>query len=260
MDIKIKNDMYKIQKASLWKRFSAALLDFIVIMIIATGIMTIISYVVDYDSKYEEMESYYAEYEEKYGIDFEISQEDFEKLTKEEKDKYKEVSEIFSKDERVIKSINLVINLILIMTSIGILIAVIISEFIIPIILKNGQTIGKKCFAICVVKNNSVRINNISLFVRTLIGKYTIEIMIPVYVLILLLFGNANIIFLFLGIGILVFNLILIIFTQDNLTIHDIFAYTVVVDKSVQMIFENEEELVQFKKDLHAQEVKNKIY
>ena len=46
--------MYKIQKASLWKRFSAALLDFIVMMIIATGIMTIISYVVDYDSKYEE--------------------------------------------------------------------------------------------------------------------------------------------------------------------------------------------------------------
>ena len=50
MDIKIKNEMYKIQKASVWKRISAGLLDFIVLMILATGVMTLISYITDYDS------------------------------------------------------------------------------------------------------------------------------------------------------------------------------------------------------------------
>lgn len=260
MDIKIKNEMYKIQKASVWKRISAGLLDFIVLMILATGVMTLISYITDYDSKYEEMNSYYLEYEEKYGIDFEISQEDYEKLTNEQKEHYQKVYQEFSKDERVIASLNVVINLMLLMTSIGILVAVIIAEFVIPIIFKNGQTIGKKCFAICLVKNNSVKINNISLFVRTILGKYTVEIMIPIYVLIVLMFGNANFMFVLLAGGILIFDLILFIATKENLLIHDIFSYTVVVDKSVQMIFQSEEELIEFKKELHSKEVFNKKY
>lgn len=260
MDIKIKNEMYKIQKASIWKRLSAGLLDFIIIMILATGFMTLISYITDYDSKYEEMNSYYLEYEEKYDIDFEISQEDYQKLTDEQKEHYQKVYQEFSKDERVISSLNVVINLMLLMTSIGILVAIIISEFIIPIIFKNGQTIGKKCFSICLVKNNSVKINNISLFVRTVLGKYTVEIMIPVYVLIVLMFGNANFMFILLAAGILILDLVLFLFTKDHLLIHDIFSYTVVVDKSVQMIFESEDDLIEFKKELHAKEISNKKY
>lgn len=260
MDLKVKKEMYQIQKASLWKRFAAGLLDIILILIIATGCMVVISAITGYDSKTAEMQTYYDEYEEKYNVNFDISKEEYEKLTEEEKKLYEEVSELITNDERIIKVYNYVVNLMLLMTSIGILIAVIIVEFILPIILKNGQTLGKKCMGICLVKTNSVKVNTLCLFVRSILGIYTIEIMIPLYVLILLIFGSGNFIFLLLAAGIVLLNLGLLITSQDNILIHDAFASTVVVDKSVQMIFENEEELIEFKKELHAKEVENKKY
>lgn len=260
MDVKFKQEMYQIQKASLWKRFAAGLLDIILILIIATGCMVVISEIVDYDSKTEEMKSYYSEYEDEYGVNFDITTEEYENLTEDEKKIYEEVTEKITKDERIIKVYNYIVNLMLLMTSIGILIAVIIVEFVMPIIFKNGQTLGKKCMGICLVKSNSVKVNNFCLFVRALLGMYTIEIMIPMYVLILLIFGSGNFIFLLLAAGIIILNLGLIITSQDNLLIHDAFASTVVVDKSVQMIFKNEEELIEFKKELHAKSVENKKY
>ena len=260
MDVKFKQEMYQIQKASLWKRFAAGLLDVILILIIATGCMVVISEIVDYDSKTAEMESYYEEYENQYGVNLDITTEEYEKLTEDEKKIYEEVTEKITKDERIIKVYNYVVNLMLLMTSIGLLMAVIVVEFILPIILKNGQTLGKKCMGICLVKSNSVKVNNFVLFVRSILGIYTIEFMIPLYVLILLIFGSGNIIFLLLAAGIIILNLGLIITSQDNLLIHDAFASTVVVDKSVQMIFESEEELIEFKKELHAKSVESKKY
>lgn len=259
-DVKIRNDMYKIQKATLWKRFASGLLDFILIMIIASGIMVVISTITNYDEKNNELQAYYQEYADKYGIKLDITQEEYEKLTIEEQEKYQQASEELAKDERVLGVYNLIINLMLLMTSIGILVGVIIVEFVVPIILKNGQTLGKKCFGICLVKNNSVKVNNICLFVRSLLGIYTVEIMIPLYVLILLIFGSGNLIFLILGVGIIIFDLILVLVTPEHKAIHDAFAYTVVVDKSIQMIFENEEQLIEFKKELHNQEVEKKKY
>ena len=206
------------------------------------------------------MESYYSEYEAEYGVNFDITTEEYENLSDAEKKIYEEVTEKITKDERIIKVYNYIVNLMLLMTSVGILIAVIIVEFILPIILKNGQTLGKKCMGICLVKSNSVKVNNFCLFVRAIFGMYTIEIMIPIYVLILIIFGSGTIIILLFAAGIILLNLGLLVFSQDNLLIHDAFASTVVVDKSVQMIFENEEQLIEFKKELHAKSVESKKY
>ena len=96
MDLKVKKEMYQIQKASLWKRFAAGLLDIILILIIATGCMVVISAITGYDSKTAEMQTYYDEYEEKYNVNFDISKEEYEKLTEEEKKLYEEVSELIT--------------------------------------------------------------------------------------------------------------------------------------------------------------------
>ena len=75
------------------------------------------------------------------------------------------------------------------MVTIGVAISIMITDFVIPLFFKNGQTVGKKVFGLCLVKKNSVRIKNVQLFVRTLLGKFAIELMVPLYIIIMFYFG-----------------------------------------------------------------------
>jgi uncharacterized RDD family membrane protein YckC len=134
--------------------------------------------------------------------------------------------------------------------TLGILLGFLIVEFIVPLILKDGQTIGKKCFSICVINENGVRIKPFVLFVRAILGKYTIETMISVFLIISMMFGSITIVKLFIILAILVANLTMIITNKNNALIHDIIAYTVVVDKESQLIFENEDELIKYKQKI----------
>ncbi len=132
-----------IQKASIWKRFAAALLDFILIATIAVGMAALISLITGYDKANDRLSEIYAEYEEKYGIDRTKS---IDSLTEEEMKRYEEADKAISQDEEAIKAYSRVINLTLVITSLGIFSGVMIGEFVIPLILKNGQTVGKKSF------------------------------------------------------------------------------------------------------------------
>ena len=88
----------------------------------------------------------------------------------------------------------MIINLTLVITSISILLGYLLLEFVVPLIFKNGQTLGKKIFGIALMRNDGVKINTVMLFVRTVLGKYTIETMVPVLVIIMTFFGSAGII------------------------------------------------------------------
>lgn len=254
------NKVYGIEKASLLKRFSAFLLDVIVTLIVATGVMALTSVITKYDDYSDKMEALYTQYEEEYDIKFEMSIEEYEKMTEEEIKKYEEVYEVFSKDEEVIFTYNMVFNLTLLIVTLGCLFGVLITEFIIPLILKNGQTVGKKVFNLCLVKNNGVKINTMMLFVRSFLGKFTIETMIPAYIVILVVFGNAGAIGSIVLILILLIQIVLVFKTENKCLIHDLMAGTVVVDKSSQMIFESEEALIEFKQEFYKKEAESKKY
>lgn len=274
-------NVYGIEKASILKRISAYILDGILTIIIVTGVLFALSGIVKYDSYYEKMDSFYLAFEEENGFSYtmfnkteeelnekekkikEISSKNESELTLEEKEfkvEYEKAIENFANNEDVLYTYNLLVNLTLLITTISVLVAIIIVEFIVPLILKNGQTVGKKCFGICLVKNNCVRINNIMLFVRAVLGKFTIETMIPLYIIILIIFGGAGITGTFVLLLILVIQLVLIIATKNNSLIHDLMAGTVVVDKTSQMMFDSEEELLKFKQDFYKEEAKNQTY
>lgn len=274
-------NVYGIEKASILKRISAYILDGILTIIIVTGVLFALSGIVKYDSYYEKMDSFYLAFEEENGFSYtmfnkteeelnekekkikEISSKNESELTLEEKEfkvEYEKAIENFANNEDVLYTYNLLVNLTLLITTISVLVAIIIVEFIVPLILKNGQTVGKKCFGICLVKNNCVRINNIMLFVRTVLGKFTIETMIPLYIIILIIFGGAGITGTLVLLLILVIQLVLIIATKNNSLIHDLMAGTVVVDKTSQMMFDSEEELLKFKQDFYKEEAKNQTY
>ena len=249
--------MYDIQNASVWKRLSAWLLDVIVLLILATGFAYVISLITNYSYYDDKLHEYYAKYEEEYDAKISITNAEYEELPEEEKQKYIDMFEALNNDQDVLYVYNMTINLMMVIVSLGGLFAVILSEFVVPLILKNGQTIGKKVFAIGVVKNNAVRITHFQLFVRAFFGKYAIELMIPAIMILLLLFGNGNMFSVLLLAGIALLQLGFCIFTKNHQAIHDILSYTVVVDLQTQMIFENEDELLEYKKQNHLMETKN---
>ena len=252
--------IYDIQKASMLKRISAWLLDTILLLVLIAGLAGAISAVVGYDGYNDSLEAHYASYEKEYGVTFNITQEQYEALTPDKKEAYDAAYQALTADKNVLYVYNMLINLTLIIVTFSVLAGYLLLEFAVPLYLKNGQTVGKKVFGIAVVRTNCVRMNSISLFIRTVLGKFTIETMIPVLVVIMLLFNMVG-----LGGTILVFCLLaaqlaLLIATKTNSLIHDKLADTVAVDLASQRIFESEEELLEFKKRVSAEEAAKKSY
>lgn len=248
--------IYDVQKAGVLKRFSAFLLDFILLCVVAAGFAFLLAWITQVDKYTDTLNGYYEEYGQRYGVDFDISSEDYGKLTDEQRDLYQEAySAIFSENSDAVKAYNLSIMLPILITTISLLISFIILEFVVPLCLKNGQTVGKKVFGLGVVFNNSVRITTFALFVRSIFGKYTIGTMFPVMLIMLMLYGQMRVIIvLILVAALVILQLALFIFTKTHSFIHDILASTVVVDLSSQMVFESTQELISYKEQLSREQ------
>ncbi len=150
-----------------------------------------------------------------------------------------------------------VYSLIFMMLSIGLLLAYLVLEFILPLILKNGQTVGKKVFSIGLVRPNCVKITNLALFARTMVGKFAFETMFPVLLIFMFFFGGLGILAIILLAALLLLNIILFFATKNRTPIHDLLAGTVAVDLKLQMIYYSEDELNEAKSLLHAEAVEN---
>ena len=117
-----------------------------------------------------------------------------------------------------------------------------------PLLLKDGQTVGKKIFGLCVVNANAVRLRPTVLFIRAILGKYTIEIMVPVFIFLLIFFSDIGIVGLAVLGLILILQVAVYIGTQNNSAIHDLLAGTVVVEAASQRIFNTREEMLEYEK------------
>ena len=110
------------------------------------------------------------------------------------------------------------------------------------------------------MRTNGVKMNNISLFIRSFLGKYAIETMIPVLIITMILFNSIGIVGpIVIGL-ILLLQIILMCATKTNSLIHDLLADTVVVDFASQMIYDSEEELIEAKKQAAAEKVNKASY
>lgn len=256
--------IYDIQKASLLKRVSAFLLDIILWSIAAVGFIFLLSAVLKFDSKLNDLQSYYDKYETMYNIKFNTDQDEYDKLTDEEKNNYdanlKLAQDAISNDKDAVKALTVVMNYTLIMVTIGFLLASIILYVVIPLILKNGQTVGMKCFSLCLVMPNSTKVTPFALCVRAILGQFTIETMIPTYIIIMLYFGTTGLFGTIILLALLIVQIVLVFATKNHQVIHDLISCTVVVDKSSQMIFNNQDELMKYKEDLHQKEVQKASY
>ncbi len=252
--------IYDLQKASMWKRISAGLFDFIILGIIVVGVATVLSGVLGYDEHYNKVQAAYDRYEKEYGVDLEISQEEYEAMSQEEQENWMAAFNALNKDDSATYSYTMMVNLTLLTIVFGFLLAYAILEFAVPMWLGNGQTLGKKIFGIGVMRTDGIKVVGPLMFIRTILGKFTIETMIPVFIFMMIFYGSLGI-FGTIIIGlILLVQIILMITTQTNSCIHDVLAKTVVIDIASQMIFENEAELIAYKEKVHAEKAKYSTY
>ncbi len=245
--------IYDLQKASMLKRISAYILDLILLLIVMTGAAFLLSTLFNYDSYAETLERIYSEYETEYGIDLDISSEDFAALSREEQKVYEDVNRLMNENEEAIEAYNMSVSLALVIASLSVLTAYLLLEFVVPIILKNGQTVGKKIFGIALIRQDGVRITNLMLFIRTVLGKCTVETMVPIYILILIIFGSLGMTGTVILAGMAILQIALVATSRTHSAIHDMMAATVAVDMQSQMIFDSTEDLIAYKNKLQAE-------
>ena len=181
--------MHDLQKASMWKRISAYIFDSILIVIVAVGVAFLMSSIFGYDSHTAKREQLRKNYESEYGVSFDIEAEEYEKLTDAERKKIDDAYAVFATDPEVNRLDLLIINLTLLILVFSILSAVVIFELIVPFLLGHGRTLGKKIFGIAVIRVDGVRASAFQMFVRSILGKYTLETMIPIFLIVLLFFN-----------------------------------------------------------------------
>ena len=248
--------IYDLQKASVLKRAAAWLLDIILLVVLACGIGMILSAALNYDQHSQALEACYERYEKEFGIDFDV----YADLTEEEQARFEAANAALQKDTQALKAYNMVVNLSLTIVSLSILLSYLALEFAVPLLFGNGQTMGKKVFGIGLIRVDGVKISTFALFVRTVLGKYTVETMIPVLMAMMIFIGTIGILGPAIVLGLLILQVALIITSPTNSALHDHMAATVAVDLASQMIFATAEDLVEYKKQVHAEQVKNQPY
>lgn len=250
----------ELQKGSMWKRISAWLLDIILLGILAVGAGLLLSAILNYNGHNAALEADYARYEESYGVIFDITADEYSAMTEQQRQQYDAAYQALVADQEVVYRYNLVLNLTLVITTLGILVAYLILEFGVPLLFGNGQTLGKKVFGLGLVRSDGVQMSTLQLFVRTVLGKFTVGTMIPVYLCIMLFFNivglGGTLLLMALGVA----QAVLMGVTRNHSAIHDLLAGTVVVDIASQRIFRTSEELIEYTKRIHAEQAARKPY
>ncbi len=258
--------IYDLQKAGIWKRVSAFLFDFIISGVLIVGVVLLLVWAFkfeDYSKTFKNMQQFYAN---KYDIDLNMTQEQYDKMTDEQKAEYREnvdkSNKDIARDPVAVKAYNMIIYMPFAFVTVGVFFVYILTEFVVPMILKNGQTLGKKIFGIGVTRTNCVKASGFSLFVRMAFGKFVIETMVPLFIIFMTLTGLLNpIIALIVLLGIVILQIVACLNTKRTRSlIHDLISDTAVVDLSTQLVFETEQDLIDYKKKIHEEEVAKSPY
>lgn len=244
--------MYDFQKANMWKRISAALFDFIILITVIVGLAFLLSAAFGYDGYITHFDDIRNSYGEEYGIDLKA---DYESLSEEERAKLTEADKAFQNDSDAAYTYEMIVNLTFIITIFSILLGYVLLEFIVPLLFKNGQTFGKKIFGIAVMREDGVKVSPLLMFARTVLGKCTVETLLPILIVVMVLLGLMGIVGTVIIFAMLIGQLILVIATKAHTPLHDKLAHTVTVDYASQMIFDSPEAMIEYKQRIHAEQV-----
>lgn len=246
-----------LQKASMWKRISAWLFDTILLVSVVVLIAYGLSGVLGYNNYSDQVTAAYEKYQIQYNIDFDRKEapEDADPQEKEDYPvRYAQADAALKSDEEAVRALGMTNSLILLIPTLSLFGAMLLMEFVIPLLLKNGQTIGKKIFSLGVIRIDAVKITPLQLFVRTILSKYTVCLMLPLYMIVLGVVGIA------VALGMLLLQLLCPLINHDRRGLHDLLSGTVVVDLPSQRVFNCADDRTDYIKKVHAERASRQDY
>lgn len=220
-------------------------------VVLVMGILIVMSSLLNYDFQHQKLtgirEQYYAQYEAEHeGVNLNPTEAEFNAFTEEELTEYynhlSEADKLVGADEEYQQVQLVIMNYTFLMITVSLLIADAVWYFIIPMIFGDGRTLGKKIFGLAVMRTNGLKLSNPVLFVRSILGLFTMETMVPVFFAMMVYFGGG-----FVGViaalMLLVLEIAVMATTKTHSSIHCLLSDTVVVDFASQQIFQMQEEL-----------------
>lgn len=232
----------KLQKASVWKRAAAFLVDGIVMVALAVGFGAAFMGITHFDDHNQRIQAAYVQYETEYGISFELTEEEYLSMPQQRREQFDQAYAALIADEEAMYAYSMTIYLAVLITIASLLLAVVLLEFVGPLLLGNGQTLGKKLFGLKVVGIDGSEMTMARLFLRTIVGKFTIELMIPVLLVVLMFLQIVGVAGLFGASAVILLQVILLGNSKSNMAIHDRLAKTVVVDQTMPLLTDDPEE------------------
>ena len=233
--------MHDIQRAPVSKRLFAFLADMILWGLLAAGLFLLLSTVFNTDSYEARYEQIKAEYEQKYGVTFDLTEEEYNALGKDAQENYKAAVDAMNGDAEANKAIRTAYALTLTTLAGGIFVAMLALEFIVPLFTKDGRTPGKLLFGLGVMRSSRIRMSTPVLFVRGIVGKCLFELILPIAILYSVFTGITGPFGLILLGVFVVAEIAVLIRSRGSSMLHDVLADTVVVDWHSQRIFPNAE-------------------
>lgn len=250
---------YSIQKGSFWKRISAWMFDMVISISLTLVFLLAFIAIFNYNQSAGQLKGLWDGYAIQTGLAGWTDE-----MIKANEAAYnaleQQTLELFFNNATVIDLFQHLITIVLIAVSISILLAYLVVYFFVPMIFKNGQTLGKKCFGLAVMRTNSVKVTTPVFLIRTVVGLFVIETLFPLMLLALTVAGMLGAIGVITPILLLILECAVMIITPTNSSIHDLLCDTVVVDMNSQEIFETDEEMLEYVKQLAAEEAAEAEY
>lgn len=108
--------------------------------------------------------------------------------------------------------------------------AFLVSDVLVPLLLKNGETIGKKIFSLTLIRIDGRKVGTGTLILRSLTGKYLIETL-PVLLLLVYAFFSYSTLCLLTALILSILNISVTLLSKNQRALHDMIAKTVVIER-----------------------------
>lgn len=227
------------------------MLDTVALVFLILSLILVTNPIFKMDSHTKKLNEYRTQYAQEYGVDLDLANKNPSTLTEEEKaaydanyEKYEAMNEAMAKDKTV-QAVNADIIIAFAASfAVSVFFATLILHFFVPLLFKNGRTLGKRVFGLAVIRTNGVKISTPILFIRSMVGLFAIETMFPLAILLMMLLGMLGLIGAIILVAFAILQIGCMIATQTNSSIHDLLTDSVVVDMASQTIYESNEDLI----------------
>ena len=242
---------------SIPKRIAAFFIDLVIALLLFTGLAFIVGEACGYKANYELLQEKYVEY----GIlDFKEETNEYVFCDTSKEECVNNWVSFYDDEEATIyydKSVELTTFIL----TVSVFVMCLATEFVVPLVLGDRQTIGMYLFKIGLVSTDGTKVEHKQLFMRFLFGKFILTTMIPLYGLVYAFYGMFYGIYaLALVVIIWIIDIALSLFSEKKAGIADSIGSCYACDIETSMIFDTIEEINAIKGAEAAEKVKKERY